>query len=226
MATNNLRVLCRTAGASIGAGCFALAALVMMMLEERLHPLTPASQRRPFVGSFPINPRPFLAGKPTTGAEDSLMLAFSDGLALPFLPSDLPVEGRFKLLARQADRQLRTFQKKKRSREEQVHLGSRSPSQLIPRLYIGSVETAENKVPPERRPGIDPQGAYPARQSETLATCGVSSVGSRVSLIGSGKYALDQPGKEFTADFRDIRIAVRVRDGEFLVGCAGSCFSL
>jgi hypothetical protein len=37
------------------------------------------------------------------------MLAFGDGLALPFLPSYLPLEGRFKLLAKQADRQLRTF---------------------------------------------------------------------------------------------------------------------
>ena len=221
VATNNLRVLCRAAGASIGSGCFALVALVMMMLEERLHPSTQLSQRRPFVGSFPVNPRPFLAGPPTTGVEDSLMLAFSDGLALPFLPSELPVEGRFKLLARQADRQLRTFQKRRRSQEEEVHLGSRSPSQLIPSLYIGSVEREANKVPPERRQGINPQGAYPARQSETLATCGVSSVGSRASLIGAGKYDLEQLGKDFVADFRDFRSAVRVRDGEFLVGSAG-----
>jgi hypothetical protein len=220
-AMNNLRYLCRAANASIGSGCFALVALVMMMLEERLHPSIPLSQRRPFVGSFPVNPRPFLAGAPTTGAEDSLMLAFSDGLALPFLPSDLPVEGRFKLLARQADRQLRTFQKRKRSHGEEVHLGSRSPSQLIPSLYVGSVERAESKVPQERRTSIDPQGAYPARQSETMATCGVSSVGSRESLIGAGKYDLEQPEKEFVADFRDFRSAVRVRDGEFLVGSAG-----
>jgi hypothetical protein len=94
MATNNLRALCRAAGASIGSGCLALVALVMMILEERLHPLVPLSNRRPFVGSFPVNPRPFLAGAPTTGAEDSLMLAFSDGLTLPFLPSDLPIKGR------------------------------------------------------------------------------------------------------------------------------------
>ena len=220
-ATNNLRLLCRAAGASIGSGCFALVALVMMILQERQHPSIALPQRLPFVGSFPVNPRPFLAGPTTTGAEDSLMLAFSDGLALPFLPSDLPVEGRFKLLARQADRQLRMFQKKKRSQEQEIHLGSRSPSQLIPSLYVGSVERAENKVPPERRRGINPQGAYPARQSETLATCGVSSVGSRTSLIGAGKYDLEQPGKGFVADFRDFRSAVRVRDGEFLVGSAG-----
>ena len=220
-ATNSLRLLCRAAGASIGSGCFALVGLVMMILEERLHPSIALSQRRPFVGSFPVNPRPFLAGPSTTGAEDSLMLAFSDGLTLPFLCSDLPVNGRFKLLARQADRQLRTFQKKKRSREEEIHMGSRSPSQLIPSLYIGSVERAENKVTPERRQGINPQGAYPAKQSETLSTCGVSSVGSRVSLIGSGKYDLEQPEKDFVADFRDFKSTVRVRDGEFLVGSAG-----
>ena len=220
-ATNSLRLLCRAVGASIGSGCFALVALVMMILEERLQPPIALSQRRPFVGSFPVNPRPFLAGPSTTGAEDSLMLAFSDGLTLPFLPSDLPVEGRFKLLARQADTQLRMFQKKKRIQEEEIHLGSRSPSQLIPSLYIGSVERAESKVTPERRRGFNPQGAYPAMQSETLSTCGVSSVGSRISLIGSGKYDLDQPGKDFVADFRDFSSTVRVRDGEFLVGSAG-----
>jgi hypothetical protein len=32
---------------------------------------------------------------------------------------------------------------------------------------------------------------------------------------------LEQRGKEFVADFRDLRSAVRVRDGEFLVGSAG-----
>ncbi len=150
------------------------------------------------------------------------MLAFSDGLTLPFLSSDLPFEGRFRLLARQAHRQLRTFQKRKdRTAQQAVMLGSRSPSQLIPNLYIGSVERAEMKVPPERRRGINPQGAYTTKPSKTLATCGVSSVGSRVGLISEGKYDLDDPNKDFVADFRDLKSAVRVRDGEFLVGSAG-----
>jgi hypothetical protein len=44
---------------------------------------------------------------------------------------------------------------------------------------------------------------------------------SRVALIGAGKYDLEHQGKEFVADFRDLRSAVRVRDGEFLVDSAG-----
>ena len=62
-----------------------LVALSMMTLHEHHSPSTPLSQRLPFVGSFPPQPRPFLTTN-TTGHEDSLMLAFSDGIVLPFLP--------------------------------------------------------------------------------------------------------------------------------------------
>lgn len=34
-------------------------------------------------------------------------------------------------------------------------------------------------------------------------------------------YDLHQPGKEFVADFRDFKSAVRARDGESLVGSVG-----
>lgn len=244
-ASMNLRTLCRAANASIGSGCFALVALVMMDLQDRYHPVSQqSSSPLPVVLSFPVNPRPFLTGGPsTTGAEESLMLAFSDGLTLPFLPAStsLPVSARFTLLARQAHKQLRTYQKnvKGHSTAQDVMLGSRSPSQLIPALYIGSVERAENKVSPERRMGLNPQGAYPAKSGQGIATCGVSSVGLRTNLISSGMYDLNVPfakitdaaaadGEEaegaegvFIADFRDFRTAVRVREGEFLVGSAG-----
>lgn len=98
--SQRLAQLCREARISIGSGCFALVALVMMLFEERRSPKIPANERLPFVGSFPVNPRPLLDGAPTTGKEDNLMLAFSEGIALPFLTSDLPFEGRFRLLGK------------------------------------------------------------------------------------------------------------------------------
>ena len=220
-ASQNLIRQCRSARVSIGSGCFALVGLVMMVLEEHRHPSVPLCRRCPFVGSFPVDPRPFIAGEPTAGHEDSLMLAFSDGLTLPFLSSDLPLEGRFRLLAKQAHRQLKQYQKRKRTEKEVVELGSRSPAQLIPHLYLESVERAENQLPPERRQGINPQGAYPAKQSPTPATCSVSSVGSRVGLISSGKYDLEDPTRDFAADFRDQQCLVRARDGEFMVASVG-----
>jgi hypothetical protein len=82
-ATNNLKVLCPAVGVSIGSGCFTLVAFVMVSLKAAYLHRSPLSQHRPFIGSFPVNPHPFLAGPPTTGEEGSLMLAFSDGLALP-----------------------------------------------------------------------------------------------------------------------------------------------
>jgi hypothetical protein len=220
--TKRLSRICRSARISIGSGCFALVAIVMMLLEERRNPSIPPHQRPPFVGSFPINPRPFLTGAPTTGKEDSLMLAFSDGITLPFLPSDPDLEGRIRLLGKQAHRQLRQYQKRPRSLAGEVQLGSRSPTQLIPLLYLNTMEYLERKSQPGRRRGWAIQGAYPARQS-SLATCGVSSVGDRGSIISSGKYdtgKLPPPG-ELVADFRNLETTVRARDGEFLVGVVG-----
>ncbi|KIW66062.1 hypothetical protein PV04_08269 [Phialophora macrospora] len=222
--TKRLSRICRSARISIGSGCFALVAVVMMLLEERRNPAVPPHQRLPFVGSFPINPRPFLTGgAPTTGKEDSLMLAFSDGITLPFLPSDLDLEGRIRLLGKQAHRQLRQYQKRPRSLAgEEVRLGSRSPAQLIPLLYLNTMEYLERKSQPGRRRGWAIQGAYPA-QMGSPATCGVSSVGDRGSIISSGKYDTSKrpPQGGLVADFRNLETTVRARDGEFLVGVVG-----
>ncbi|KIW23852.1 uncharacterized protein PV07_12020 [Cladophialophora immunda] len=237
VSTRRLSRVCRQAGISIGSGCFALVAVVMMLFEERRHPHVPTHQRLPFVGSFPVNPRPFLGGKPTTGKEDSLMLAFSDGITLPFLPSDLDLEGRLRLLGKQAHGQLRRYQKRPRSVAEEIHLGSRSPSQLLPLLYLSTLEYLERKSQSARKRGWNVQGAYPASTGSGLATCGVSSVGARGSVIASGKYdtrgdqsALPTPGPggagargtcDVVADFCNLHTTVRARDGEFLVGVAG-----
>lgn len=216
--------ICREARISIGSGCFALVSLVMMLFEERRNPHIPAPERLPFVGSFPVNPRPFLAGKPTTGKEDSLMLAFSDGVTLPFLPSDLDLEGRLRLLGKQAHRQLRQYQKRPKTIEEEIHLGSRSPTQLLPLLYLNTMESLERGSKPHRKRGWDIQGAYPAKPPSSLSTCGVSSVGARGSIISAGRYDTTgqlEPGQDLVADFRNLDTTVRARNGEFLVGAAG-----
>lgn len=218
----NMRRLCKEAGISVGSGLFTLVAMVMMQFEERLSPNVPLSERLPFVGTFPINPRPFLSGEPTTGKENSCMLAFSDGVTLPFLPCDLDFVGRFKLLGRSAHKQLRLYQKRKRSLEEEIHLGSRSPSQLLPKLFCMSVERMEDRMEGERKAGVNVQGSYPAKVSPTPGTCGISSVGD-VSAILPEKINLANPdGKDLIADFLSQASVVRPRDGEFLVGASGS----
>lgn len=215
----NMRRLCKEAGISIGSGLFTLVAMAMMEMEQRRHPDVPLEDRLPFVGSFPVNPRPFLAGEPTTG---SCMLAFSDGVTLPFLPRDLDFNGRFRLLGTQAHKQLRQYQKRKRSAEKELHLGSRSPSQLIPALYCSTLERMENRAPNERKAGINVQGLYPAKASPTMATCGISSVGDVSAILQMPVVDLDNIGeKDLVADFKGISSCVRPRDGEFLVGASG-----
>lgn len=213
--------LCREAQISVGAGSFTLVGMSMMYFYELNQPEILLNKRLPFTGSFPINPRPFLS-QDTTGREDSLMLAFSDGITLPFMPSYISIEGRFKILGRLAQKQLSQYQKRRRTAEV-VGLGSRNPNQLIPALYLGSVERLETKTRPHLKTGIDPQGKYSASQGTTLATCGVSSVGDRRDLIRSGKYDVHKKLEEgeVVCDYRDNQTCVRVREGEFLVGASG-----
>ncbi|EXJ87925.1 hypothetical protein A1O1_04852 [Capronia coronata CBS 617.96] len=222
-ASQRLTQMCRDARISIGSGCFALVAVAMMLMEERRNPHVPQHERQPFVGSFPVNPRPFLTGRSTVGREDSLMLAFSEGVSLPFLPSDFDLDRRLRLLGRQADRQLRQYQKRPRSLEEEIHLGSKSPTQLLPLLYLDTMERLEARCDATRKRGWNVQGDYPASTTSRLATCGISSVGDRGSIIRSGKYdtRMMPSGKDIAADFRNLESNVRARDGEFLVGAVG-----
>ena len=228
-ATARLTHLCRSTGVSVGAGCFALAALLMMEFHERIEPSTPLSDRKPFITGFPLNPRPFLR-EPVQA--ESLMLAFSDGIELPFLPSYLPLENRLKLLAKRAQKQLAVYQKREAlpSADDAgafYYMGSRGPGRMLQTQYLGSLERANEKIPEQFRGGVkSPQGAYPMRPNATMQTCGVSSVGRRDAFIGPGMYdvksLLGQSGKEFVADFKDIDAAVRARDGEFLIGVWGT----
>ncbi|KAK5072229.1 hypothetical protein LTR64_003989 [Lithohypha guttulata] len=192
----NMRKLCKEAGFSIGSGLFTLVSMAMMEMEERRNP-----------------------GESPNG---SCMLAFSDGVTLPFLPHDLDFVGRFKLLGRLAHRQLRQYQKRKRSLEEEIHLGSRSPSQLIPALFCSTTERMENRADAEAKAGINVQGSLPAKASPSLATCGISSVGDISVLMTAPKVDLSNlGGKDLVAEFKGISSLVRPRDGEFLVGAYG-----
>lgn len=223
-ATRQLQRLCQEVGVSIGSGCFSLVAIVMMRLEEIFHP---DNERRPFVASFPINSRPFFAHG---GHPASLMLAFSYGIGMSFLASDLPLSGRFKLLARQADTQLRVYQKGARGLRAQK-FGSRSPEQLIPSNYLSAIERAEMMIK-SNDPPLNPQGDYPASQPQkasraaTGATCGISSVGSQKNLITRQPFTDGDSSSKFQARAKHVRQFVRVRDGEFLIVSAGDEHSM
>ncbi|TID16548.1 hypothetical protein E2P81_ATG11971 [Venturia nashicola] len=213
-ASQNLRKLCREAKTSIGAGTFALVALVMSEIEEKVHPNVAEADRKPFVASFPLNPRPFFG---YTGPNDSCMLAFSHGIFMPFLPSSLPIEGRFKLLAKAAHRELRVYQK--RLRDPVKGLDAHSPLRMMASNYLLAIERMEAKLPPDLRVGTDPQGAYPGNLSFQTATCGVSSVGSVKQWVGPGRFNL-RGGTDFGVDYRNMRSCVRARDNEFLCGAS------
>ncbi|EME49863.1 hypothetical protein DOTSEDRAFT_122199 [Dothistroma septosporum NZE10] len=180
--TARLSRICKTVKTSLGAGIYALAALVMMEFHERRYPDIAPDGRACFITGFPLNPRAFFN---CHNDPDSMMLAFSDGIALPFLPSELDLEGRLRLLARHAQRQLGSYQKRARP------TGGDAAKQLLSSRSAG-------------------------------LTCGVSSVGDREALVRGGVYDLNDPTKDFAADFLDMTSSVRAREGEFLVGIGGS----
>ncbi|KAK4636125.1 hypothetical protein CLAFUW4_00441 [Fulvia fulva] len=220
--TARLSRICKSVKTSLGAGIYALAALIMMEFHERRYPDVPANGRDCFITGFPLNPRAFFNFH---NEPDSMMLAFSDGIALPFLSSDLDLEGRLRLLARQAQRQLATYQKRARPTGDDAtkqFLSSRGAGLVLANQYLFSLERAEVQTPAHLRSGLDVQGQYPARQNPTMQTCGVSSVGNREALVKGGLYDLDDPSKDFAADFTDMTSSVRAREGEFLVGIGGT----
>jgi hypothetical protein len=220
-ASTRMMDLCRSIKVSVGAGCFALAGIAMMELEEQRHPDVPDDQRQPFTAAFPLNPRAFFG---FTTPADSCMLAFSDGIVMPFLPSSLPIEGRFKLIAKIANRELRMYQKRLKTTESSraVSLDAHSPGRLLAQLYLLMLDINGRKLPADRKLGFNPQGSLPAKTFQHGATCGVSSVGPTASYFQAGKYDLSEvgvvEGKDFAADFAGFRIGVRARENEFLVG--------
>lgn len=220
--TARLHRLCHEAKASVGAGCFALAALLMMEMYERQFPDIPFAERRPFISGFPLNPRAFFNHH---NEPDSLMLAFCDGILLPFLPSSISLDGRIRLLARQAHRQLSAYQKRKRPANEEAavqFMSSRGAGRVLSNQYISSIERSALLVPPHLRERVhNPQGQYPARPNMTAQTCGVSSIGRKDAIIKRGTYDLRDTSKDFVADYRETKATVRPREGEFLIGIGG-----
>ncbi|CAE7002111.1 hypothetical protein CFE70_001253 [Pyrenophora teres f. teres 0-1] len=223
-ASSRLIALCRSANVSIGAGCFALAGLSMMVIHESL---SPSSSHHPaFTASFPLNPRAFFVNPPPP---DSCMLAFSEGIVMPFLSSTLPVEGRFKLVAKHANRELRVYQKRKLKGTELKGtpgiLDKYSPGRLLATGYVAQVERVEAKLPANRRTASwsNPQGSLLPSTAGFGATCGVSSIGPLAAFFKRGTYDLKNLGeKDFAADFQDLKVGVRAREGEFLVGSSTS----
>lgn len=218
-ASTRLITLCRAANVSIGAGCFALAGLSMMEIHESRYPDIPDAQRPAFTASFPLNPRAFFTNPPTA---DSCMLAFSEGVVMPFLPARLPVEGRFKLVAKHANRELTVYQKRLKNKGGgDGSLGKHTPNQLLATGYLSQIERVQAKLPTEMRSAefIDPQGSLTPRVGEYGSTCGVSSVGSIASFFKRGTHDLENmDNKDFAVDFRNVVTGVRARDNEFLVG--------
>jgi hypothetical protein len=214
-ATARLVSLCRASHISIGAGCFALAGLAMMELHEARYPDIPTSQREAMTASFPLNPRAFFTKPPPA---DSCMLAFSEGVVMPFLPSSLPIEGRLKLVAKHANRELRVYQKRLKSGTTAAGLDKHAPGRLLAAGYLAQIERVEGQTPEHRKLGLDPQGGLPAAAGK-WATCGVSSLGPIAAFFQKDVDDLaNMEGKDFAADFRNITMGVRARDNEFLVG--------
>ncbi|KAI0428754.1 hypothetical protein F5Y09DRAFT_312162 [Xylaria sp. FL1042] len=218
-ASQRLFRLCKEAKASIGAGGFVLVGMAMMAVHESRYPDEPDEARRPFVGSFPLNPRPFFGAK---NLLESVMLAFSKGIVLPFLPSHLDVEGRFKLLVRQASRQLSAYQKRDRLRgtnDAMAYMGIHGPGRLIATNYIDGIERLRHTLPAHLKDTLPPpQGEYDVPPwAVSKATCGVSSIG----LVDWSAFKFDlgaDPGDGVVASAERVYSGVRVRETEFLVG--------
>lgn len=232
-ASKRLMTLCGDAKLSIGAGCFALAALAMMHIHALRYPDSSSSDDshahpRAMSASFPLNPRAFFATPP---AAESCMLAFSDGIVMPTPPLHLPLEARFLLTARIANRELKMYQKRVlRPTSTSTGTGTgrvgvaagldrHSPARLLATGYVAQIERAAAKLPAARREQLglgNPQGALRA-SGGAGATCGVSSVGSLKAFFRAGAYDL-KADRDFVADYSGLRMGVRAREGEFLVG--------
>ncbi|PSN63077.1 hypothetical protein BS50DRAFT_576894 [Corynespora cassiicola Philippines] len=216
-ASARLISLCRGNKISVGAGCFALAAISMMEIYESSNLSEPSRNHPAFAASFPLNPRPFFN---YNGPPESCMLAFNDGIIMPFLHSSLPIEDRFKLVARTANRELRAYQKRLDKTQGSSMFDPTYPGRVLAHGYLLQLERIELRQPPHRKTGIAPQGAYPAKTHSSGATCGVSSLGSIAHFFKPGMYdfsAVDTGERDFVADYRDMRIGVRARDDEFLI---------
>jgi hypothetical protein len=229
---SRLRAFCKETGASVGSGIFALVALSMMHFYEEENPEISDGVRPHFVASFPLDPRALFGyDKP----HDSCMLAFSEGISFPFLRRDLDFEGRFRLLTRIANRQLKQYQK--RVKQNSGNSGSavlstsglmgNSAARIIANNYIFALERRDFRVSTSQDAILSPQGELRCQPKLTPATCGISSIGSKISDLYPGFHCLDSQSLEddmntFRADVCSVNLGVRARDDEFLIGCSSN----
>jgi hypothetical protein len=272
-ATKELVAIARSVGATVGAACFALIALSMMDLSMEMFGGANAYDHglrnvQPWVGSFPINARPYIRF-PAHASPDSCMLAFSDGLALPFLPPAAgSVEQRLRLLCASATRQLRKVKESKidagdsAAESKEDARKRRVAAQLTMAWnYIDTVDRIEQRLPEERWTVGNMAAVAEALTGKPpkprKATCGVSSLGNLEKVLDGELFLRKRPKGEETengvpvntsprngksssrsgngaapkiataaeppidAHFREIRLGVRAREGEFLVLCWG-----
>ncbi|KAI1817642.1 hypothetical protein GGS20DRAFT_574763 [Poronia punctata] len=220
-ASQRLFRLCKEAKASVGAGGFALVAMAMMAMHEAEKPAEAADEQRPFRTSFPLNPRPFIEGAATS---DGVVLAAAPGLALPFLSSRLDLEGRFRLLARQASRQLAAYQKRDKkalqarsTAEAARYMGIGGPGRLIASNYIDGIERLRGRLPSHLREAISsPQTKYEAAAFDlSQVTCEVSSMG-KVDFSAMQRDLNTDPGADgVIASVEGLMNVCRARETEF-----------
>jgi hypothetical protein len=123
-------------------------------------------------------------------------------------------------VAKHANRELRVYQKRLKDGSQQLGSFDRhSPERLLATGYLSQIERVDAKLPAERRTGLSPQGELKPRIGQYGATCGVSSVGSLKAYFRPGEYDLKNlEGKDFAADYRGLKMGVRARENEFLIG--------
>ncbi|KAI1195284.1 hypothetical protein F5X97DRAFT_335427 [Nemania serpens] len=222
-ASQRLYRLCKEAGASVGAGGFVLVGMAMMATHEARYPDEADAARRPFAGGFPLNPRPLIGAT----RFESAMLAFCRGVVLPFLPSRLDLEGRFRLLVRQATRQLAAYRTRDRDgdclrhpADAMAYVGIDGAGRVLASNYIDGIENLRGLLPAHLKSRVpSPQGEFEVPTwTVGSATCVVSSVG-RVDW-SMARFDLDaDPGDDgVVASVESLRSGVRVRESEFLVG--------
>jgi hypothetical protein len=215
-ASKRLTRLCQQAGTTIGAGIFALVGVAMMDMEERLRPGVPLEKRRPFITSFPINPRPLLKYE---GSYDSCMVAFCGGIVFPFLPASLNFDGRFRLLTKVADRQMRVIQKRRKS-----SLGWHESNviRMLATSYITNLEEAEDKSLRPYRRGFNPQGSCTATTPFPAATCGVSSLGSIKWSTPPNSNDIARDKNDLFVELKNFTGGTRAREGGFMCTSASN----
>lgn len=217
--------LCRSINVSVGAGCFALAGLVMTKIYEERYPDILIEKRLPVTATFPVNLRALL--DVNLPPDSCMLMGVTAGIVLNYVPSSLPLEARFRLVAKQANRGLRMYQKRLNGlKMSDGSLDSLVTGQIFTTAYLTQIERANALLPEQQKWGIGPQGKLAPRALQSIATCMVSSPGPMGVFLAPDRYDLEMVGirdtegtiKDFAADFRDIRVGVRSKKDHFAIG--------